>query len=243
MAGGVDFILFILVGVSFYLPYLNITHGNLWLAEHSPFLHVLIAQKPYDKPVDAFHAGVMGMLGFQKLCNLAFHCFNLFLWIGKDGESIQLEVKLASLGVTPHFDRTPKGGYTADAFIWPPPGVMPTAFMVSLVASDLLAFWPFMTGEHSDAACLLSLAFNVGGWFDHLMIYGGSLRERLTSTLPWMPIMTLTCVVGYRTSGAYSLEVLISTAVCALVTRPLWCWAMGVQAAERGRRGYVEKND
>jgi TctA family transporter len=123
---------------------------------------------------------------------------------------------------------------------------MPTAFMVSLVASDLLAYAPYVTGTHSHLACLLALFFNVGGYLDHACVYGGSMRERLLSTLPWMPTATATAIAGYLTApaaDALGTWALAYVAGGALLSRPLWLWALGVRASSRGRRGYEATKD
>lgn len=230
------------IALSFALPFFA-AHDQRHLSTFPTIKAVIIQQPPNESPSNsaAVHAGFMGALALQKFCNMAFHCINVYMWAGKDGDLIQSEVRTACEG------DAPRGTHGADQHIWPPPGIMPTAFMVSLLVSDLVAYAPYVTGRDSHLVCLLSLAFNVAGYYDHLCVYGGSLCERLVSTLPWMPLHTATAIAGYMTSPlvhhrplSAAVATLSMVSVGALSSRPTWLQVFGVRAATRGRRGYGE---
>ena len=109
MDGRTTATLLFLIGVSFLMPFRVVGSGQ-WLASSFPHAFAVITQMPAlsasAPPANAaVHAGLMGALAFQKLCNFGFHVVNLLLWVGKDGAAVQSAVKLACEGDAPHFDR------------------------------------------------------------------------------------------------------------------------------------------
>jgi hypothetical protein len=111
MDTGTTLTLLFLIAVTFAMPYRIVHSSGHWLASHFPTLFTVVAQLPAVEasapPANAaLHAGLMGTLAFQKLCNFGYHVVNLLLWTGKDGASVQAAVELACKGDAPHFDRT-----------------------------------------------------------------------------------------------------------------------------------------
>mmetsp|Transcript_50040 Transcript_50040/g.106466 ORF Transcript_50040/g.106466 Transcript_50040/m.106466 type:complete len:261 (+) Transcript_50040:95-877(+) len=179
-----------------------------------------------------------GFVTVTRLSQALMHMLSSPVWQNYTSEDLMNEICLA------HNSTQPRGAFQIDEIFWPPPLCCPGGWHKIVQAAINFATVIILFADDFKEERAMGMMFIIadcsGGLLEHFGYLGGTLAERLGTTLLVWPYLSLALVAFlFRPAEAglpgFSLIRIAAAIICGLAFRLAVFWAFDVEPTTRGR--------